>query len=45
LFSGKTIAEVLESVFERTIRLKVDELIYTYGWDFSSSEWFTTTRD
>ena len=45
MFSGKTIAEVLESVFERTIRLKVDEIIYTYGWDFSSSQWFTTTRD
>ena len=45
LVSGKTIAEVLESVFERTIRLKVDEIIYTYGWDFSSSQWFTTTRD
>ena len=45
LVSGKTIAEVLESVFERTIRLKVDEIIYTYGWDFSSSQWFTMTRD
>ena len=45
LVSRKTIAEVLESIFEKTIRLKVDKLIYTYGWDFSSSHWFTTTRD